>query len=68
MKYLITGIKDGAHYQPDEVVGEVHLDGVRDTTACGLASEDFDFVKTSKPITCVTCLDFLAWAKEAAKQ
>jgi hypothetical protein len=65
MKIRITKLIGDIH--GDELIGTIHLRGVIDTTACGIADEDYDFKKTSKPIDCETCKTYLDWAKEVAK-
>lgn len=68
MKYLITSTSKGASkYADSSAVGEVHLQGPIDTYACGLADEDYESVRTNKPITCTTCKTFYDWAKKVGK-
>jgi len=55
------------HYVDHSAVGNVHLIGVLDSTACGLALEDYDYVKSTKELTCETCKTFLSWAKKVSK-
>lgn len=66
MKIRITKII-GDFHDPKELVGTVHLVGVIDTTACGIADEDYECKPTNKPIDCETCKSCLSWAKAAAK-
>lgn len=54
-------------FADEAAIGKVHLCGFHDTTACGLANEDYKQEATRKPLTCETCIDILAWAKRVAK-
>lgn len=65
MKYLIT--KSLGRYADEDAIGKVHLAGPIDSYACGLADEDYISKETTKPVTCTTCLQYLAWAKKIAK-
>jgi len=66
MKVRIT--KAEGHYAEEDAVGEVHLLGPIDSTACGLALEDYQYKSTNRAVSCTTCIDFLQWAKDVAKQ
>jgi len=66
MKLRITKII-GDFHDPKELIGTVHLHGAIDTTACGIADEDYDFKTTSKPIDCETCKTYLQWARSVCK-
>lgn len=48
-------------------IWKIHLRGAIDSTACGLAYEEYDYEPSSKPLTCTTCITFLAWAKKVSK-
>lgn len=61
MKIIITKIIGRFHDHNE--IKTVHLIGALDSTACGLALEDFDYNSTTKNITCETCLTFLKWAR-----
>lgn len=66
MKVLFT--KAIGRYADESCIGKVHLSGFFDTTACGLADEDYEMKETKKPIDCSTCKDVLGWAKDVAKK
>lgn len=65
MKVLFT--KAVGKHSDDIYVGEVHLTGAFDSTACGLANENYDKRPTKKPITCTTCLTVFEWAKKVSE-
>lgn len=69
MKILITaGSSKGSRYVDEDSIGQVHLLGPMDETACGLALEMYRYSKTKEPITCTTCKGFLEWAKAVTKK
>jgi hypothetical protein len=64
MKIKITKV---IGYFSTAEIGEIHLMGAIDTTACGLANEDYHSITTNKELTCSTCKTMLGWAKRASK-
>ncbi len=59
--------KPVSRYEDAKSIGEVHLEGFYDTTACGIPDENWKTKETQKPLTCVTCKRWLEWAKEVSK-
>ena len=65
MKIKVTKIVS-SHLDQSEI-GIIHLTGFRDSTACGLANEDFDKIETHQELTCITCKEILEWTKKISK-
>lgn len=59
-----TGLHDD---EEASLVGTIHLKGAFDGTACGIAWEEYEMGYTTEPLTCITCITVLKWAKKVAK-
>lgn len=65
MKIKLT--KEIGSMGDETAIGKIHLMGAFDSTACGLAYEEYDYRGSKQPITCSTCIDIFNWCRNVSR-